>query len=134
MEDVTALRGIVRKGLGMAKWSTKEETIHLPAAQVSDPAQIRAAARLGYRLGFEASAEGWNGEYPFDGEVLEADTGWVAKRDHVLIALIDTPPAVSDEREQLKEAFFAGFAEGADGTWVEGDATPAWENYVKSTL
>jgi hypothetical protein len=53
-------------------------------------AEARAdALRLGYRLGFEASSEGWNGEYPFDGEVLEADARWLARRDRSLSSIID---------------------------------------------
>jgi hypothetical protein len=32
--------------------------------------------------------------------------------------------------EDVKSSFFAGFAEGCDGTWVEGDPTPAWRAYA----
>lgn len=46
-----------------------------------------AALRVAYRLGFEASAEGWNGEYPFDGEVIEANEKWIAARDRALASL-----------------------------------------------
>lgn len=35
-------------------------------------------------------------------------------------------------KEVLMNAFFAGFSEGADGMWVEGDATYAWEEYIKT--
>ena len=30
-------------------------------------------------------------------------------------------------RDTVKSAFFEGFAEGRDGTWIEGDPTPAYK-------
>lgn len=30
----------------------------------------------------------------------------------------------------VEDAFFAGFSEGCDGTWVEGDPTPAFKEYL----
>lgn len=35
-------------------------------------------------------------------------------------------------KELLMDAFFSGFSEGRDGTWVEGDPTYAWEEYIKT--
>ena len=35
-------------------------------------------------------------------------------------------------KELLMEAFFAGFSEGYDGTWIEGDPTYAWEEYLET--
>lgn len=42
-------------------------------------------------------------------------------------------PAVKTPKleNQLQDAFFAGFAEGSDGGWVEGDPTPAWNKYLE---
>lgn len=30
----------------------------------------------------------------------------------------------------VEDAFFAGFSEGCDGTWVDGDPTPAFKEYL----
>lgn len=35
-------------------------------------------------------------------------------------------------KDFLMGAFFAGFSEGCDGMWVEGDPSYAWEEYIKT--
>lgn len=47
-------------------------------------AAIREAQREAYRAGFITSAEGYNGEYPFEGIDPETDARWVAQRDRIL--------------------------------------------------
>lgn len=34
---------------------------------------------------------------------------------------------IEELEAQLEAAFYEGFCEGRDGTWVEGDPTPAWK-------
>lgn len=36
---------------------------------------VEAAFRQGFYAGFRATGEGYNGEYPFEGEDIEADEG-----------------------------------------------------------
>lgn len=43
------------------------------------------AMRNGFTAGFAASGEGYNGEYPFEGIDLEADDGWRAMRERILL-------------------------------------------------
>jgi len=42
---------------------------------------MEAAVEFGYLVGFQASGEGWNGEYPFEGRDPEADPHWTTTRD-----------------------------------------------------
>jgi hypothetical protein len=37
-----------------------------------------------YLAGFKASGEGWNGEFPFEGEDPEKDAHWVERRDRFI--------------------------------------------------
>lgn len=50
----------------------------------------REGMRIGYLAGFNASGEGWNGEYPFsdDGKSPLEDADWVGYRDRILAAAI----------------------------------------------
>lgn len=52
--------------------------------EATPPARAMRVMRQGFLLGFAASGEGYNGEYPFDGEGFEADPNWVEMRDRVL--------------------------------------------------
>lgn len=45
---------------------------------------LRALLLEAYRIGFNASAEGWNGEYPGN---HETDDDWLSDRDKSLAAL-----------------------------------------------
>ncbi len=47
-------------------------------------AAFARALQAAYLAGFKASGEGWNGEYPFEGEDPEKDAHWVEKRDRAL--------------------------------------------------
>ena len=53
-------------------------------------AEREKALREGFLMGFNASGEGWNGEYPYmDNNVSPiTDPEWVKVRDEVLSALI----------------------------------------------
>mgnify|MGYP001072892095 FL=1 len=54
-------------------------------ARAKDEARVKAA----YLAGFNASAEGWNGEYPYSDTNLspEDDTDWIECRDAALAAM-----------------------------------------------
>jgi len=46
--------------------------------------EYREMLERAYLAGFAASGEGWNGEYPFEGENPLDDPYWVALRDAFL--------------------------------------------------
>ncbi len=84
---VQALRGEVRE-------SAMQALASMGQAQEAYEAQLKAEAELAaaqqreaeaYALGFEASAEGWNGEYPTMD--FRSDPDWLADRDRELAAL-----------------------------------------------
>ena len=47
------------------------------------------AMQDGYALGFNASCEGWNGEYPYYQEDPTKDADWIARRDAEIVAAIE---------------------------------------------
>lgn len=61
------------------------------------------ALKAVYRIGFQSSGEGYNGEYPFNFENPEVDSDWCIRRDEKMkmvakyaqkeIELYTTPPA-----------------------------------------
>jgi hypothetical protein len=55
----------------------------------------------------------------------------VAAQKHI-DELISSLSAVT--LDDVEGAFFAGFAEGCSGTWVEGDPTSAWREYAEENL
>lgn len=71
---------------------------------------------------------------PDTGELVEC---WMGEEEmqEVARAALSAWGAQSAEAsptmDQLQDAFFAGFAEGSDGGWVEGDPTPAWNKYLE---
>lgn len=54
--------------------------------------------KAAYLAGFNASGQGWNGEYPFQdlGENPEADRDWAEKRDDELTRIISTGSATPE--------------------------------------
>jgi hypothetical protein len=92
VEQIVHLYGVDALCKAMAPVIVREAEAALPAvsAPVAGPMSddlIRAA----FRAGFECSAEGYNGEYPFEGQNVEADAEWCKMRDRAIAAL----PAVS---------------------------------------
>jgi len=51
------------------------------------------AVKAAYLAGFNASGEGWNGEYPFQdhGKLPETDAHWIETRDATLAKLRSHP-------------------------------------------
>jgi len=45
-------------------------------------------AKAAYLIGFKASGEGWNGEYPFEGVDATVDAYWLERREKTLSPLI----------------------------------------------
>lgn len=98
-------------------------------------AQARAdGMRAAYLAGFNASGEGWNGEYPFQdkGRSPEADADWIAARDRILAALspaspapvvgadLDAEPESGDEAEIFVKVTWRACVHGG-GWWVGND-------------
>ncbi|MFI3902554.1 hypothetical protein [Ochrobactrum sp. S1502_03] len=74
-----------------------------------------------YRLGFYASAEGYNAEYPFEGIDFTLDPRWIEDRDRSLDAIraLSSQPVADGECEVDYEvicngAFVAGSSDLAD--------------------
>lgn len=59
---------------------------------------------------------------------------WLSRREATLLAEVARLQAALAEAEKrvwnpalVEDAFCEGFCDGIDGTWVEGDYTPAWK-------
>lgn len=84
----------VAKLIAEAKWSVENasgmtleaEDVKALLALAARVAVLEGALRDAYLAGFCASAEGWNGEFPFAHyeQNPEQDAQWVAKRDAAL--------------------------------------------------
>lgn len=77
VERVTETARLTEQITRLAAWTVDPTTFPEPCvddvrALLSALAASEARLAEAYRLGFEASAEGWNGEYPFEGVNLEA--------------------------------------------------------------
>ncbi|GGB00012.1 hypothetical protein GCM10011491_30320 [Brucella endophytica] len=61
---------------------------------------MKAALEQAYKLGFSASAEGYNAEHPFDGVDFTKDRQWAERREKDLscLRLYATPPVMPAER------------------------------------
>jgi hypothetical protein len=67
------------------------------------------ALKAAYLAGFNASGEGYNGEYPFHGAHPEQDAGWIKNRDNEITAIKQarSAPTVQEPVAQsLKDAVF----------------------------
>lgn len=72
------------------KWAAQHQTMDGYPQYTSFDAWVasrRAALEEGYAIGFEASGEGWNGEYP--ARDLTKDPNWLKERDDAIRALAD---------------------------------------------
>jgi hypothetical protein len=49
-----------------------------------DDTTVRQWLEAAYLAGFGASGEGYNAEYPFEGQAPEQDTAWVSDRDNYI--------------------------------------------------
>jgi hypothetical protein len=73
------------------------------------------ALKAAYLAGFNASGEGYNGEYPFHGAHPEQDAGWIKNRDNEITA-IKQARALDKMAENARELGLD--YEPADGTQV----------------
>jgi len=66
-------------------------------------AVIQQALEAAYLAGFQATGEGYNAEYPFEGCNPEANVAWVHDRDNALRQLLEQPePVPVQEQFDLK--------------------------------
>ncbi len=56
-----------------------------------DKAKVQQALEAAYLAGFQATGEGYNAEYPFEGRNPEDDAAWVRDRDDALHQLLEQP-------------------------------------------
>ena len=78
-------------------------------AQEKEPTNIeRHELEAAYLAGFKTSAEGYNGEYPFEGESPEKDVGWLKRRDNALREALAQPEQepVAWMNEEMDYIFF----------------------------
>jgi hypothetical protein len=54
-------------------------------------AVVQQALEAAYLAGFQATGEGYNAEYPFEGCNPEADAAWVKDRDSAIRQLLEQP-------------------------------------------
>lgn len=97
-----------RLKLSASAW---EDSARINKARADD-AERALAERAGglkeaFKLGFFASAEGFNGEYPFEGEIPNDARGrkWVEMRDRILSALDPSAPEARQEAVEELAAF-----------------------------
>lgn len=62
-------------------------------------AERERAWNAGYLEGFMGSAEGWNGEYPFEWQEPEDDARWVERRDEIREAYMHWARKMMEEVE-----------------------------------
>lgn len=67
-----------------------------------------------YELGFAASGEGWNGEYPGD---CQDTLMWISSRDRDLRGIEMSPPSITDE--MVERAARAVFSTRQDESYFE---------------
>jgi hypothetical protein len=76
-------------------WRTNlpPERARIPAVEYIRADKVQAMVEAAYLAGFNASGEGYNGEYPFDQRGINpaSDAGWVANRNDDLAALDAKP-------------------------------------------
>lgn len=75
---------------------------------------MEEALKKAFRAGFDASGEGYNGEYPFrdHGQSPETDKDWVAQRDKEVLEILAEQPAqrkplTEPQKQALAENWFA---------------------------
>jgi hypothetical protein len=59
-------------------------------------AVVQQALEAAYLAGFQATGEGYNAEYPFEGCNPEANVAWVRDRDNALRQLLEQPEPVQE--------------------------------------
>jgi hypothetical protein len=57
---------------------------------------VRQKIEAAYLAGFQATGEGYNAEYPFEGRNPEDDAAWVRDRDNALRQLLEQPEPVQE--------------------------------------
>jgi hypothetical protein len=62
--------------------------------------EIKLAIETAYLAGFNASGEGYNGEYPFEHRNPEDDAYWVEKRNQAINAMQQCIPALNKALNQ----------------------------------
>jgi hypothetical protein len=66
-------------------------------------AVIQQALEAAYLAGFQATGEGYNAEYPFEGCNPEANVAWVHDRDNALRQLLEQPADHSEQDLDMVE-------------------------------
>jgi predicted Fe-S protein YdhL (DUF1289 family) len=64
--------------------------------QQQQRAVVQQALEAAYLAGFQATGEGYNAEYPFEGCNPEADAAWVKDRDSAIRQLLEQPEPVQE--------------------------------------
>jgi hypothetical protein len=81
-------------------------------------AVVQQALEAAYLAGFQATGEGYNAEYPFEGCNPEANVAWVRDRDNALRQLLEQPEPVPLTDEQA-DLLINGRGEHGDDDYVE---------------
>jgi hypothetical protein len=66
-------------------------------------AVVQQALEAAYLAGFQATGEGYNAEYPFEGCNPEANVAWVRDRDNALRQLLEQPADHSEQDLDMVE-------------------------------
>jgi hypothetical protein len=74
---------------------------------------LKLALEAAYLAGFNASGEGWNGEYPFGdySQQPEQDKNWYAERDNFIKQALAAPVQCSTEQEPVSQYYDTQFSE-----------------------
>ena len=106
---------------------------------------LKLALEAAYLEGFNASGEGYNGEYPFqDNDVSpEKDNGWIRGRDNRISAIKE---ALAQPERDYERGFVDGMLKPAQSsvdkavnamsqrTWVGLTDEDIWEAYMESPV
>jgi hypothetical protein len=86
---------------------------------MTDKETLKLALEAAYLAGFNASGEGWNGEYPFGdySQQPEQDKNWYAERDDFIKQALAAPV-------QDTEAHYKGVVEGVQKLFDDKRAQP----------